>query len=134
MINSVKISKIDLANNLTIDRENKIIKVSKQLFNAAKKYGSDECKLFEELMVKYPNYQIKQNTTKKKNSIIITYDFMTRYISKHDESGEVMNEFLLKRGLKTDENKATVPESFFNIKNWFLEKYPEVNETERKAS
>lgn len=134
MINSVKISKIDLANNLTIDREKKIIKVSKQLFNAAKKYGSDECKLFEELMVKYPNYQIKQNTTKKKNSIIITYDFMTRYISKHDESGEVMNEFLLKRGLKTDENKATVPESFFNIKNWFLEKYPEVNETERKAS
>ena len=134
MLNTVKISKIDLANNLTIDRENKIIKVSKQLFNAAKKYGSDECKLFEELMVKYPGYQIKLNTTKKKNSIIITYDFMTRYISKHDESGEVMNEFLLKRGLKTDENKATVPESFFNIKNWFLEKYPEVNETERKAS
>ena len=85
MLNSVKITKIDLANNLTIDRQNKIIRVTKQLYNAAKKYGSDECKLFEELMEKYSDYQILVNHVKRRNSIRITFDFMTKYISAHDE-------------------------------------------------
>ena len=130
MLNSVKITKIDLANNLTIDRQNKIIRVTKQLYNAAKKYGSDECKLFEELMEKYSDYQILVNHVKRRNSIRITFDFMTKYISAHDEDGTIMEEFLFKRGLKgTNENV----ESYLEIKKWFIKLFPEVKELNNKA-
>ena len=130
MLNSVKITKIDLANNLTIDRQNKIIRVTKQLYNAAKKYGSDECKLFGELMEKYSDYQILVNHVKRRNSIRITFDFMTKYISAHDEDGTIMEEFLFKRGLKgTNENV----ESYLEIKKWFIKLFPEVKELNNKA-
>ena len=130
----VKTTSIDLANNLTIDREKKIIRTSKQLLKAASKYGTEEYKLFNYLLKEHPDFEIVATTQKKRKSLNITFDFMTKYISKHDESGEVMNEFLVKRGLKADEDGEINAEKFADIRTWFLEKYSEVRELGSKAA
>ena len=134
MTNTIKTTSINIANNLTVDRANKEIKASKQLIKAAGKYGTAEYALFEELYTKYPEFKIVVASQKKRKSLIITFDFMTKYISKHDETGEVMQEFLVKRGLKADENGETKAEKFADIRTWFLDKYSEVRELGNKAA
>ena len=134
MKNTIRTSTIDIANNLTIDREKKIIRTSKQLLKAASKYGTEEYKLFNELLKEHPDFEIVATTQKKRKSLNITFDFMTKYISKHDENGEVMNEFLIKRGLKADAEGNINAESFADIRTWFLDKYSEVKELGSKAS
>lgn len=43
MKNTIRETKIDLANNLTIDHANKTITVTKQFQKASGKYGSETC-------------------------------------------------------------------------------------------
>ncbi len=134
MKNTIKTTSIDLANNLTIDHATKTITVSKQLHKASSKYGSDEYKLFEELMTKNQGYQVVVKTQAKKKSLRITFDFMIKYISKHDENGEAMNELLVRRGLKANKDNVIAAESFPEIRTWFLNKYPEVKELGTRAA
>lgn len=134
MKNTIRTTSIDLANNLSIDHATKTITVSKQLHKASSRYGSDEYKLFEELMTKNQGYQVVVKTQAKRKTLRITFDFMTKYISKHDENGEVMNEFLIKRGLKANKDNVISAEKFPEIKTWFLKKYPEVKELGTKAA
>lgn len=134
MKNTIRTTSIDLANNLSIDHATKTITVSKQLHKASSRYGSDEYKLFEELMTKNQGYQVVVKTQAKRKTLRITFDFMTKYISKHDKNGEKMNELLIKRGLKANENNEFVSESFPEIRSWFLEEYPEVKELGTRAA
>ena len=134
MKNTIRTTSIDLANNLSIDHATKTITVSKQLHKASSRYGSDEYKLFEELMTKNQGYQVVVKTQAKRKTLRITFDFMTKYISKHDENSEVMNELLIKRGLKANKDNVISAEKFPEIKTWFLNKYPEVKELGTKAA
>ena len=88
MKNTIRTTSIDLANNLSIDHATKTITVSKQLHKASSRYGTDEYKLFEELMTKNQGYQVVVKTQAKRKTLRITFDFMTKYISKHDKNGE----------------------------------------------
>ena len=132
MTNNIKISNIDLANNLTIDHVNKTITVSKQFHKASGKYNTEEFKVLADLMAKFPNYRIVVKTQNRRKSNRLSYDDMAKYIANHDTTGEIMNEFLIKRGLKANEDNNISTESFLTIKKWFYEKYPElkkINET-----
>lgn len=132
MKNTIRETKIDLANNLTIDHENKTITVSKQFHKASGKYGSEEYLVCEELMAKFTDYRFVVKTQKKRKSTTLSYEEMAKYISKHDENDKIMNEFLIKRGLKKDENKEMSSESYKDIRNWFFSKYPELKKINEK--
>lgn len=132
MKNTIKTTNIDLANNLRIDHENKIITVSKQFHKASGKYDTKEYKVCVELMEKFTDYRFVVKTQKKRKSTTLSYDDMAKYISKHDDNGEIMNEFLVKRGLKANENKEMTSESPKEIRNWFYTKYPELKKINEK--
>lgn len=132
MKNTIRETKIDLANNLTIDHANKTITVTKQFQKASGKYGSEEYLVCEELMSKFKDYRFVVRTQKKRKSTTLSYDEMTKYISKHDDNGEIMNEFLVMRGLKANENNEKTSESPKEIRNWFFTKYPELKKINEK--
>ncbi|MBQ2904010.1 MAG: hypothetical protein IJE48_06405 [Clostridia bacterium] len=126
MKNTIKKTSIDLANNLTIDHANKTITVSKQFHKASGKYGTEEYLVLEDLMSKFSDYRVVVRTQSRRNSNRISFEIMAKYIAKHDSNGEIMNEFLVKRGLKVDKDNKTSAESFHDIKTWFYEQYPEL--------
>lgn len=126
MKNTIKKTSIDLANNLTIDHANKTITVSKQFHKASGKYGTEEYLVFEDLMSKFSDYRVVVRTQNRRNSNRISFEGMAKYIAKHDSNGEIMDEFLIKRGLKVDKDNKTSSESFHDIKTWFYEQYPEL--------
>ena len=132
MTNTIRETKIDLANNLTIDHANKTITVTKQFQKASGKYGSKEYQVCEELMSKFNDYRFVVRTQKKRKSTTLSYEEMTKYISKHDDNGEIMNEFLVLRGLKANENNEKTSESPTEIRNWFFTKYPELKKINEK--
>ena len=83
-------------------------------------------------MEKFTDYRFVVKTQKKRKSTTLSYDDMAKYISKHDDNGEIMNEFLVKRGLKANENKEMTSESPKEIRNWFYTKYPELKKINEK--
>ena len=133
MTNTIKKTSIDLANNLTIDHANKTITVSKQFHKASGKYGTEEYLVLADLMAKFSDYRVVVKTQNRKNSNRISFEDMAKYIVKHDSNGEIMEEFLIKRGLKVDKNNKTSSESFHNIKTWFYEQYPELKKINEVA-
>ena len=92
----------------------------------AGKLGSPMCKQVNEIRKEFPSFKIIVDTTKKKASknSKINYAAMERYISFHDdEDGTKMREFNALRNAK--ENGALTSKSFFEIKKWFFEAFPD---------
>lgn len=133
MTNNIKISNIDLANNLTIDHVNKTITVSKQFHKASGKYGTQEYLTLTDLMAKHSDYRLVIKTQNRRNSNNLSYDDMAKYIANHDTNGEIMDEFLIKRGLKADKDNKISSVSFPKIKIWFFDTYPELKKINKVA-
>jgi hypothetical protein len=106
--------------------------VTKQFQKASGKYGSEEYLVCEELMSKFNDYRFVVRTQKKRKSTTLSYEEMAKYISKHDDNGEIMNEFLVMRGLKANDNNEKTSETPTEIRNWFFTKYPELKKINEK--
>jgi uncharacterized membrane protein len=75
----------------------------------------------------HPTFKvIVQTPTKKKNSSVkgVNYVYMRKYIENHDSTNELLREFD-----KMKEGKTP----FFEVKNWFLDRYPELKKCKTKA-
>ena len=74
----------------------------------------------------YPDFivVVKKTRSKKESFKGLSYDFMEKYISSHDDDKQTnMNEFNYLRG-KSEETAKPAP--YFEIKAWFISAYPEI--------
>lgn len=112
--------------NIIINEKNKVLEINKAFARAAACFGSDEYNELKEARRDFPIFKvvIKSTSRKSKNSFSgLTYDFMEKYISAHDNSDINLNEYKSKREI----GKSVVSaKAYKEIKVWFLEKYPEV--------
>lgn len=112
---------------MTINYANKTIEISKAFANKAKNYGSDAYTELKNARDENRGFAVVVLSSKKKatkNSKVTLAD-MERYISFHDdEEKSKMNEFIRRRNAK--EYGELRNQTFFEIKNWFFETYPEV--------
>lgn len=114
-------------NALTLRHENKSIVITKDF---AKKSGNPKNAEYQELAnVKqvYTDYTVIVRAVSKKNSKAskITLANMKAYISKHDNDGSIMMKFEAMVNEEVGENLQRT--SFFAIKKWFFEQYPDLN-------
>lgn len=103
------------------------IEITKAFANKAKKFGSEEYSLLQEARKDNRGFAITVVETKKKNAknSKITLADMERYILHHDdEQKSKMNEFEALRNAK--EHGELHAKSFFEIKKWFFETFPDV--------
>ena len=117
---------------MKINQKNQTIEMTKKFAKAAAKFGTTEYKQLQEARRDYPNFRVatvsRKPDTKKDQYKGLTYDYMERYIQKHDdEQQSIMAEYKMLRG-KTVEAKEALAESFtyLEMREWFLKKFPAI--------
>ena len=125
--------------HVSINRAAKAIEITKKLDNASKRYDSEAYDFLEEVRTKHPNFRVVVKTSKRKATYKgLTYKYMDEYIEKHgDEAGKTMREFNILRGKATPEGNnewdTSVVASYLEVKEWFLRKFPEIDEYRENA-
>ena len=112
---------------MTINFANRTIELTKAEVNKAKKYGSDEYIALQNARRDNEGYTVVVLATKKNSSknSKVTLEDMRRYISFHDdENGSIMSQFETQCNAKAHGELHN--KSFFEIKKWFFEIFPEV--------
>ena len=116
----------------------KAIEMNKIEANAAGKLNSKAFTELKELRAAYPGFKIVVKTTTKTRDNLkgLNIPFMVKYIKAHDNEGKtIMGDFNALRGCNEDGSKDEEAESlsYGELKQWFLEKYPEVANMNRAA-
>lgn len=118
--------------NVRIDFQRETIIITKAFAKSAGIYGTDEYKSLKEMKSDFPEFKIEVRTAPKKTSSTnkITLVTMENYIKKHDTDGTIMAKF---EELKNEESGDNLRKtSFFEIKKWFFETYPELKSSNDK--
>lgn len=124
--------------NLTVNVNARKIEMSKAYAKAASVYGSPEYNALQGARRDYPDFQIAILKPSKRNDPYkgLTMAYIEKYIASHDDDGSVMKELNILRG-KSIENDEFVQyaeaASFFEIKKWFLDKYPEIKQYSKNS-
>lgn len=111
---------------------NKSIEMTKTEAKAAGKFNTPEYNELMELMKNFPNFRINvvKATTKKVDRFKgLSYDYMKKYIKRHDESK--MATFYELCGLNENGNKVEMAAAatYGEVKMWFLTQFPEIEES-----
>lgn len=119
-----------MKNILKINHEKGIITMDRTFAKRAENTMSDEYAHLQSVRRDYPTYtvvrrQIKKNPNKECYKGL-TYEYMENYITTHEEGENrvlVLKEFAEMRLISECHSKA---HRYPVIKNWFLNKYPEI--------
>lgn len=121
-----------MTNAIRIDHLEKEILISKSFAKAAMNSKSQEYKELAKTMKNHPDYKVSQRNIKKNPNketyIGLTYEYMKDYIiltSSPEEKTAALAEFEHLLLLSRCQNKSR---RYPIIKQWFLNKYPEVKE------
>ena len=112
--------------NIIINERNKALEITKKFASAASRFGSDEYLELKAARSEFPTFKAAIKTTgrKAKDSFKgLTYDFMEHYITSRSNSENIMNEY---KDLKEMGKSVAAVKAYSQIKEWFLEKYPEI--------
>lgn len=117
----------EMINSTNFDRATNTFTITKKLYNASCKYGSEAYDFIEELKTKHPDCKIEVRKTAKRDSYNgLNYKFMEEYINRNTkEDSNIRIEFQILR-----KDKA----NFLEVKKWFFEKFPEVKEFGTKTA
>lgn len=118
---------------MTINFTNNTIEMTKTESTAASKFGSKAYKQLQEARKDYPTYTvvIKAVSSKRENLKGLTYDYMEKYIAKHDdENHSAMEKYNMLRGNTEDVLADSL--TYGEIKKWFLNQFPEIAEFHKK--
>ena len=120
--------------NPEIIRDKKTIVVSKEFYKQASFYGSEEYKTLVEIQAAHPSFKIVVKSFKKNDPFKhVTLEFMVTYIEKHDADGSIKKNFEILSGMKEGEDGKLGKVSFFELKEWFLNTYPEIQDKVKEA-
>ena len=105
--------------NITVNRMENTIEVSKAFYNKACKYGTPEYEMLTEAAAQNPTFKIAFKENKKKTYTGLTLKRMKEYILTQPDSEKRLEEF-----------KAKYPLT----KKWFLETFEDYKENEVKTN
>lgn len=122
---------------MTLNFENNTIEMTKVESKEAGKPNTEKYFELLELRKQFPTFQIVIKNVRKKKSTFkgLDYNYMERYIKKHDKEDEsIMKEFNLMRGyVDGKKNEFIDCATYGEIKAWFLLKFPEIEEYNKKV-
>lgn len=107
--------------------ELKVIEITKTEAKKARVYGSDIYEAIKKIRSDYPEFEVKVRevkATKRRHEYKgLTYAYMESYIIKKADK-EALNFYHSLIGKSEDESFRAA--SYFEVKEWFLAKFPEV--------
>ena len=114
-------------NALTLRHENKSIVITKDFAKKSSNPNNAEYQKLADVKRVYADYTVIVRAVSKKNSKTnkIKLADMKAYIGKHDDDGSIMMQFEAMINEEAGENLQRT--SFFAIKKWFFEQYPDLN-------
>ena len=96
------------------------IELTKKFSKKAAIFGTQEYCMMREVLKDFPDFDVVVKAVPKSHQTYLkglTYDYMAAYIAKVDTDGSIMRDFeILRQGC-----------SYFQIKNWFMTLFPEIN-------
>lgn len=112
--------------NIKIDHAERKILITKKFAKEASVYNSPAYKELRAIRDDNLGYAVAVRETSKTSSAIncISLSAIENYIAKHDETGEIMKQFMKYRNEEKGENLRKT--TFFQIKKWFFKTYPEL--------
>ena len=109
---------------MNVNYVGKKIEVTEAFARKAGVVGSAEYRELVSVQREYPSFEISVIKSKKHgNGITISYDFMRKYITAHDQEKQV---------LKVFENLVENNVPYLDVRAWFLEQYPVFSECKTK--
>ena len=115
---------------MTINFNNKTIELTKTEMTNASKYGSQMYRDLMDARHDNPDFRIVEVKVKKSKSDFsdLTMATIKSYVEAHGSIEQKKNfEFISKKTI--DENgEYHEPQSFFDIKKWFLDEFPEIKQ------
>ncbi len=126
--------------NITVNEKARSIELTKKDYAKACKYGTQEYTDLQEVRKAYPTFKVVEVTHKATKSDKpsykgLTYEYMEKYIKSHDNAEENMAEYMELRGI-SEEGEEALAESlnYQEMKEWFLDKYPEIANFHQKRA
>jgi len=102
------------------------IELTKSFAAAASKYGTKEYRMLQEARRDYPDFKVVTSARNggRHDYKGLTYDYMEIYIENHDdEKKSIMAAF---KTLRAEDDDLSESLSYADIKDWFLEQFPEI--------
>ncbi len=91
-------------------------------------FGSDEYKALQEARRDYPNYRVVEKKIKNKSEFgKLTMKTIKAYVEKHGSDKQKNDlEIMTQKGVDMETGEYMEAASFFAIKGWFLNTFPEL--------
>lgn len=122
--------------NITINAKNHTIEMNKTTAAAAAKFGTEAYRMLQEARRDNPGYSVITKAKKTSKPVYkgLTFEYMKKYIEKHDDDEKtIMAEFLMLRAEdETSEELLADSVSYYEIKEWFFKKFPEIEAFQKK--
>jgi len=113
-----------------IDRKTERIIITREFDRLSSNPFTKEYKILLKLQRDNPTFDVVIQKDKHRKTLQskFTIDFMTKYISSHDDSNSsLMDKFLILRGEKEENGKFTKV-SHFALQKWFINTFPEIKD------
>ena len=115
---------------MNINYEKKTIEMTKSESKGAGVPNSEKFNELIRLRSIFPDFSIVIKSVARKTDAYkgLDYDFMIKYIKKHENSDDILTEFYQLRGCDKDgvRNVTIKEHSYGEIKMWFLDQFPEI--------
>ena len=115
-----------------INERTRSIEMTKTEYRHAHTYGSELYNELQEVRKAYPNFRVIIKERKQRDNMKgLDVNYMKKYIQAHDNDDRtIWAEFCQLRGLDENETEITFarPVSYGELKMWFLNQYPEVED------
>lgn len=115
--------------------KNRTIEMTKNEAKAAGRINSEKFIELRDYQTAYPEFTISivEKRSKKSQYCGLDYKYMEKYIKNcnRDDKEKLLNDFNALRGkgdVEHDESENIVKASYLEVREWFLEKFPEIKE------
>ena len=118
---------------MNVNYAKKAIELTTAEMKEAQKFGSDMYKMVCEIRRDFPNFEVKEVKAKKSKSDFSNLNMKTikAYVEKcGSEKQKADFEFISKKRVDKD-GEYVEAQSFFEIKKWFLNQFPEIKQTRK---
>ena len=118
---------------MTINYNNNTIELTTAEMKEAQKYGSDMYNMVREARIDNPGFKVKEVKAKKSKSDFSDLNLKTikAYVEKRGSDEQKANFKFISQKTINEDGKYVEAQSFFEIKKWFLNEFPEIKQARK---
>ena len=119
---------------MIINEKKRVIEMSATEYKNAMKYGTDEYKAYAEIRRDFPGFRAVEVKAKKSKNDFSELNMKTikAYVEKHGNDEQKAHFAFISKKRITEDGEYVEAQSFFEIKKWFLNEFPELKQARKE--